>query len=34
MREHDALLDGIERWFGVQRRFIVAIWGAGTGYGP
>ena len=34
MREHAALLDRIERWFGVQRRFIVAIWGAETGYGP
>jgi membrane-bound lytic murein transglycosylase B len=34
MREHEAVLDRIERWFGVQRRFIVAIWGAETGYGP
>ena len=34
MREHRALLDRIERWFGVQRRFVVAIWGAETGYGP
>ena len=34
MREHDVLLGRIERWFGVQRRFIVAIWGAETGYGP
>jgi membrane-bound lytic murein transglycosylase B len=34
MREHRALLGRIERWFGVQRRFIVAIWGAETGYGP
>ena len=33
-REHDALLDRIEWWFGVQRRFIIAIWGAETGYGP
>ncbi len=34
MREHRHLLDRIERWFGVQRRFVVAIWGAETGYGP
>lgn len=34
MREHRALLGRIERWFGVQRRFVVAIWGAETGYGP
>jgi membrane-bound lytic murein transglycosylase B len=34
MREHEALLGRIERWFGVQRRFVVAIWGAETGYGP
>src|SRR5688572_12097203 len=34
MHEHRAVLDRIERWFGVQRRFIVAIWGAETGYGP
>jgi membrane-bound lytic murein transglycosylase B len=34
MREHRRLLDRIERWFGVQRRFVIAIWGAETGYGP
>lgn len=34
MREHRHLLARIERWFGVQRRFVVAIWGAETGYGP
>jgi membrane-bound lytic murein transglycosylase B len=34
MREHRRLLDRIERFFGVQRRFVVAIWGAETGYGP
>ena len=34
MRTHRRLLDRIERWFGVQRRFVVAIWGAETGYGP
>ncbi len=34
MREHRTLLERIERWFGVQRRFVVAIWGAETGYGP
>jgi len=34
MREQRAVLGRIERWFGVQRRFIVAIWGAETGYGP
>ena len=34
VREHRALLERIERWFGVQRRFVVAIWGAETGYGP
>jgi membrane-bound lytic murein transglycosylase B len=34
MREHRRLLDRIERYFGVQRRFVVAIWGAETGYGP
>lgn len=34
LREQRALLGRIERWFGVQRRFIVAIWGAETGYGP
>ena len=34
MREHRQLLGRIERWFGVQRRFVVAIWGAETGYGP
>jgi membrane-bound lytic murein transglycosylase B len=31
MRTHRALLGRIERWFGVQRRFVVAIWGAETG---
>jgi membrane-bound lytic murein transglycosylase B len=34
MREHRALLDRIERRFGVQRRFVIAIWGAETSYGP
>jgi membrane-bound lytic murein transglycosylase B len=34
MHQHRALLERVERWFGVQRRFIVAIWGAETGYGP
>jgi membrane-bound lytic murein transglycosylase B len=34
VREHRTLLDRIERRFGVQRRFVVAIWGAETGYGP
>ncbi len=34
MRAHRHLLDRIERWFGVQRRFVIAIWGAETGYGP
>jgi membrane-bound lytic murein transglycosylase B len=34
MRDHRDLLARIERWFGVQRRFVVAIWGAETGYGP
>jgi membrane-bound lytic murein transglycosylase B len=34
MRTHRALLDRIEQWFGVQRRFVVAIWGAETSYGP
>jgi membrane-bound lytic murein transglycosylase B len=34
MREHRELLERIERWFGVQRRFVVAIWGAETGCGP
>jgi membrane-bound lytic murein transglycosylase B len=33
MREHRRLLDRIERHFGVQRRFVIAIWGAETGYG-
>jgi membrane-bound lytic murein transglycosylase B len=33
-REHGDLLNRIERRFGVQRRFVVAIWGAETGYGP
>jgi membrane-bound lytic murein transglycosylase B len=34
LRQHAELLRRVERWFGVQRRFIVAIWGAETGYGP
>jgi membrane-bound lytic murein transglycosylase B len=34
MRTHRALLDRIEQWFGVQRRFVVAVWGAETSYGP
>jgi len=34
MRQHRHLLDRIEHWFGVQRRFVIAIWGAETGYGP
>jgi membrane-bound lytic murein transglycosylase B len=34
LRDHRDLLARIERWFGVQRRFVVAIWGAETGYGP
>jgi membrane-bound lytic murein transglycosylase B len=34
MLEHRALLGRIERRFGVQRRFVVAIWGAETSYGP
>ena len=34
MRVHRSTLDRVERWFGVQRRFVVAIWGAETGYGP
>jgi membrane-bound lytic murein transglycosylase B len=34
MHEHRALLGRIERWFGIQRRFVVAIWGAETSYGP
>lgn len=34
MREHRRLLGRIEQFFGVQRRFVVAIWGAETGYGP
>ena len=34
LHKHRALLGRIERWFGVQRRFIVAIWGAETSYGP
>jgi len=33
MREHRALLDRIERRFGVQRRFVVAIWGLESAYG-
>src|SRR5688500_9889555 len=34
MRDHRDLLARIERWFGVHSRFLVAIWGAETGYGP
>jgi membrane-bound lytic murein transglycosylase B len=34
MREYRTLLGRIERWSGVQRRFVVAIWGAETHYGP
>jgi membrane-bound lytic murein transglycosylase B len=33
MRRHEAVLAEIERAFGVQRRFVVAIWGAESGYG-
>lgn len=33
MSRHDAVLAAIERAFGVQRRFLVAIWGAESGYG-
>ncbi len=33
LRQHRELLGRIEHWFGVQRRFVVAIWGAETGYG-
>jgi membrane-bound lytic murein transglycosylase B len=33
LRQHHAVLRRIERWFGVQRRFVVAIWGAESGYG-
>jgi len=33
MREHRSLLGRIERLFGVQPRFVVAIWGVETGYG-
>ena len=34
MRQHRALLERVERTFGVQGRFVVAIWGAETSYGP
>ena len=33
LREHRPLLDRVEQAFGVQRRFVVAIWGIETGYG-
>jgi membrane-bound lytic murein transglycosylase B len=33
IRQHDSLLSRIERRYGVPRRFVVAIWGAETGYG-
>jgi peptidoglycan lytic transglycosylase B len=33
MTRHDAVLTDIERAFGVQREFLVAIWGAESGYG-
>jgi membrane-bound lytic murein transglycosylase B len=33
MRHHRALLDAVERAFGVPRQFVVAIWGAETYYG-
>lgn len=33
MREQQTLLARIERWFGVQRRFVVAIWGLESSYG-
>jgi membrane-bound lytic murein transglycosylase B len=33
MQRHRGLLTRIERRFGVPRRFLVAIWGAETGYG-
>jgi membrane-bound lytic murein transglycosylase B len=33
MKQHRALLAGIEKKFKVQRRFIVAIWGMETRYG-
>ena len=33
LRQHAALLTRIEREFGVQRRFVVAIWGMETRYG-
>jgi membrane-bound lytic murein transglycosylase B len=33
MRAHGALLGHIERSFGVQRQFVVGIWGIESGYG-
>jgi membrane-bound lytic murein transglycosylase B len=33
LRRHGRLLKQIERAYGVQRKFLVAIWGAETGYG-
>ena len=33
MNRHEAVLAEIERAFGVQREFLVAIWGAESGYG-
>jgi membrane-bound lytic murein transglycosylase B len=33
MRTHSALLHQLERTFGVQPQFLVAIWGAETGFG-
>jgi membrane-bound lytic murein transglycosylase B len=33
MITHRRVLDQIERTYGVQRQFLVAIWGAETGYG-
>jgi len=33
MRRHSLLLKRIEAAFGVERQFLVAIWGAETGYG-
>jgi len=33
MRQHRTLLDGVEREYKVQRRFVMAIWGMETRYG-
>ena len=33
MQEQEGRLAQIERWFGVQRRFFVAIWGVESSYG-